>query len=618
MASMTMTMEEFYIQHAERYKKLVAAFKPGPSTAKPTDPNPDIIVSARIRPMMEDETAQGFPEGVHPRTKGNTNTVDLHELRRPPRGLPSLNSFNFTVDHVFGPESQTAQIYDSLVQPLVPWAWGGGFGTLFAYGQTGSGKTFTVSGLERHVAETLMDGNLDGERKIYICIVELAGQTAYDLLNSRKQISVLEDSFGTTQLAGAIEHHITTKSAMLSYIDAAAALRATSPTLKNDTSSRSHAICRIRIENPAMAGEEDGLLYLIDLAGSEAARDKVIHDTTRMKEAREINTSLSVLKDCIRGRALADAEAISKPGKKAYVPFRQSTLTKTLKHVFDPTSARSCKTVVVACVNPCLADVFASKNTLRFAELLRVPVAKFKPPVFNPKVPATWNNEELRAWIEQNSGTPKVDGSLLAPTESGPQLLRLPIPEFLSRCLKTAGVSQEQARAFHGKFWKLHVDSTKAAASTSKTAAVASETSVEKATKGMSRMELLDSSVDPEPGSDVIPFKQRIRPGMVISWSPSGEYAKFSSGGTGKSSMAIILSPAHAVGERVKDLFGTPVNKAGLEDEEKYLCAILTPAILPGAYDLSLWRHVVVSLEEMETEVLLEWDSATRYYYMTV
>ncbi|KAK3987339.1 kinesin-like protein Klp59C [Cladorrhinum sp. PSN332] len=612
MSSATMTMEEFYIQNAERYKKLVGVFKPGPSTVKVTDPNPDIIVSARIRPMMEDETAQGFPEGVHARTTGNTNTVDLHELRRPPRGLPSLNSFNFTVDHVFGPDSNTAQIYDSLVHPLVPWAWGGGVGTLFAYGQTGSGKTFTVSGLERHVAETLMDGSLDGERKIYICIIELAGQTAYDLLNARKQISVLEDSFGTTQLAGAIEHQITSKSALLDYIDAAAALRATSPTLKNDTSSRSHAICRIRIENLALPGEEDGLLYLVDLAGSEAARDKVIHDTTRMKEAREINTSLSVLKDCIRGRALADAEVISKPSKKAYVPFRQSTLTKTLKHVFDPASARSCKTVVVACVNPCLADVFASKNTLRYAELLRVPVAKAKAPVYNPKVPATWNNGQLRTWIEENSGTPKIDGSLLAPTESGPQLLRLPIPEFLARCLKTPGVSQEQAHAFQGKFWKLHVDSTKAPSGSK--AAVTSDAPVEKVTKGMSRMELLDSSADPEPDTDTIPFKQRIRPGMVISWTPTGEYAKFSSG-AGKS-LAIVLSPARAVGERVKDLFGSPIKAE--PGEEKYLCAILTPAILPGAYDLSLWRHVVVGVEEMESEVLLEWDSATRYYYMTV
>jgi len=229
-----------------------------------------------------------------------------------------------------------------------------------------------------------------------------------DLLNSRKQISILEDSLGTTQMAGALEHQVTDKDALLGYIEAAASLRRTAPTLKNDSSSRSHAICRLRFEDPDRpSADDDGLLYLIDLAGSEAARDKTEHDATRMKEAREINTSLSVLKDCIRGRALADADSFAgKPTKKpAYIPFRQSTLTKTLKHVFDPTSARRCKTVVVACVNPCLADIGASRNTLRYAELLRAVVPKTKPAEYNPAVPATWNNEQLCAWIQTNVRT---------------------------------------------------------------------------------------------------------------------------------------------------------------------------------------------------------------------
>ena len=229
-----------------------------------------------------------------------------------------------------------------------------------------------------------------------------------DLLNDRKQISILEDSFGVTQMAGALEHHVTDKDTLLQYIDAAAALRSTTPTLRNDNSSRSHAICRIRFENLQLPTAKDGLLYLIDLAGSEAARDKVAHDASRMKEAREINSSLSVLKDCIRGRALADADSfLGKANKKpAYVPFRQSTLTKTLKHVFDPTSTRSCKTVVVACVNPCLADLGASKNTMRYAEMLRVPMPKAKEVAYSPGMPATWNNDQLRDWIQRNVRPP--------------------------------------------------------------------------------------------------------------------------------------------------------------------------------------------------------------------
>ncbi|KAL2021906.1 hypothetical protein VTK56DRAFT_6501 [Thermocarpiscus australiensis] len=613
-------MEQFLIDNAERYRRLVSAFKLSPLDAKrsnsSTAASADIVVSARVRPMLEDEISQGFPEGVY--LRGGTNTLDLHELRQPVRGLPRIESSCYTVDRVFGPDATTAAIYDSLVKPLVPWAWGGGVGTMFAYGQTGSGKTFTVSGLERHVAETLMDGSLEGERKIYISIIELAGQTAYDLLNSRKQVSILEDSFGITQMAGALEHQVTNKATLLDFIEAAASLRRTASTLKNDTSSRSHAICRIRIENPGIASDQDGLLYLVDLAGSEAARDKVAHDATRMKEAREINTSLSVLKDCIRGRALADIEAMAgKPSKKAYVPFRQSTLTKTLKHVFDPASSRSCRTVVVACVNPCLADVAASKNTLRYAEMLRVVVPKTAAAEYSPDAPATWNNEQLRSWIDRNSGNPPVSPTLLAPHETGVQLLRLPVPEFLSRCLKTPGVSPEQAQAFQSKLWKLHVDSRRGAGPPKITAG---STPSNPEHGESSRLERLDSSADPEPDAASIPFKQRIRPGMVVSWNPPREYAGFSAAG-GKD-LAVVLAPTWAVAERVKDVRGVQVNPGGVGAEAKpddaYLCALVMPSLLPGSYGVSLWRQVVVTVEQMEGEVLMEWDEATRYYYMTV
>lgn len=76
-------------------------------------------------------------------------------------------------------DATTEQIYEDSVEHLVPWVWGGGIGTLFAYGQTGSGKTFTVSGLEAMVAKTLMDGGLEGDRRVYISIAELAGNSAY-------------------------------------------------------------------------------------------------------------------------------------------------------------------------------------------------------------------------------------------------------------------------------------------------------------------------------------------------------------------------------------------------------------------------------------------------------
>ncbi len=65
-----------------------------------------------------------------------------------------------------------------------------------------------MSRLEQLVAETLTDGSLQGQRQLYITIIDLAGNSAFDLLNKRKPISILDDAFGVTQMSGAGEHQV--------------------------------------------------------------------------------------------------------------------------------------------------------------------------------------------------------------------------------------------------------------------------------------------------------------------------------------------------------------------------------------------------------------------------
>ncbi|KAK1596570.1 P-loop containing nucleoside triphosphate hydrolase protein [Colletotrichum navitas] len=620
----TITMDEYHTKHTAWYQASVEAF--GNKAAKQdlasfndsnSTPNPDMIVAARLRPILEDEVAAGLIRGVFPRKSGN-GAVDIHQVRKhvKPLGPPTLISTSVRLDRAYGPEDTSEQIYQDLVQPLVPWAWCGGVSTMFAYGQTGSGKTFTVSAIEKLVAQSLMDGNLEGERKVYACIIELAGNSSFDLLNSRKPISILEDSFGVTQLAGAMEFEVTEAATLLDLIDRAASFRRTASTLKNDASSRSHAICRIRIENPEIPTDDDGLLYLVDLAGSEAARDVANHTADRMKEAREINTSLSVLKDCIRGRATIDAASLTgKPKKPTHIPFRQSSLTKILKHVFDPAGRRSCKTVVVACVNPSLPDAGAGKNTLKYAEMLRVLLPKTKSQAYNPKVPSSWSNGELKSWINANSGSPEISGDVLAPFETGALLLRLPTPEFLTRCLKSPGVTPDQARAFQAKLWRLHVDSQKPSTKLSE-AKTEDDSLLERNDKKTAmNQEMLSSSADPDPKAAQRPFKERIRPGMVVRWSPPPAFSL----GIDGMNMVVVLSPQSAVRSKVRDVSGELINDASKNGEgNKYLCAMVLPGFMADSYELSMWRQVVVDVDEMEAEVLLEYDTATRYYYVTV
>lgn len=215
--------------------------------------------------------------------------------------------------------------------------------------------------------QSLLQDHNDDE--IYITIFDLTGKSAFDLLDARKPVSVLEDSKGNTHVKGAREVRVQDGPEFLDLLDEAASYRRTASTMKNDASSRSHAVCRIRVRN--VKDPDDGILYLVDLAGSEAARDVAEHGNERMKETKEINMSLSVLKDCVRGKAQADALSGTERHSKVRLPIRQTTLTKVLKHVFDPQRTIPTKTAVVACVNPSLADVNSSKNTLRYAEMMR-------------------------------------------------------------------------------------------------------------------------------------------------------------------------------------------------------------------------------------------------------
>ena len=150
-----------------------------------------------------------------------------------------------------------------------------------------------------------------------------------------------------------------------------------------------------------------------------------------------------------------------------------------------------------------------------------------------------------------------------------------------------------------------------------------------------------DPDLEPEPGAEPVPFRGRIRPGMVVEYTPSPSVAFLASaggggGGSGSSTrcFALVLCPASAVGERVRDIVGDQVNPpAGVNAQgsgggggdgddagaaERYLCAVILPSLLPGSYSLGIWQQVVVDVRDMVAEVLMEYDEATRYYYLIV
>ena len=204
------------------------------------------------------------------------------------------------------------------------------------------------------------------------------------------------------QLLGIVEKNPTSAQDFLSFIETAKELRSTESTNKNDQSSRSHAICRIRVVDKSSPDSPEGTLLLVDLAGSEASADTQHHSRERMTETREINKSLTVLKDCIRTRALWSISRGEGTQKHMHIPYRSTKLTQVLKSAFDVNSTQTCKTLVIACINPSILDVAHSKNTLRYAEMLKVEMPKAKPRAFDARIPTTWANKDVRDWIKKN------------------------------------------------------------------------------------------------------------------------------------------------------------------------------------------------------------------------
>jgi hypothetical protein len=102
-----------------------------------------------------------------------------------------------------------------------------------------------------------------------------------------------------------------------------------------------------------------GMLVLVDLAGAEYAGEGLARNSTEQKEAREINSSLLALKECIRVQARQG---------KGHVPYRNSKLTMLLKTYLDGGNAAS--TVMIANVSSAMTHLRKALDSIRYAALV--------------------------------------------------------------------------------------------------------------------------------------------------------------------------------------------------------------------------------------------------------
>ncbi|XP_017463204.1 PREDICTED: kinesin-like protein Klp61F, partial [Rhagoletis zephyria] len=101
--------------------------------------NQNIQVYVRVRPLNARERCIRSAEVID--TISPREIVTRHTIE-------SKLTKKFTFDRVFGTDSRQADVYSTVVAPLIEEVLSGYNCTVFAYGQTGTGKTHTMVGTE--------------------------------------------------------------------------------------------------------------------------------------------------------------------------------------------------------------------------------------------------------------------------------------------------------------------------------------------------------------------------------------------------------------------------------------------------------------------------------------
>ena len=409
----------------------------------------DVLTFVRKRPIFPKELSDK-QEYDAVTADSQTNLLTVHnclfhaDLRRPLIAHSQFACFN----RVFGESCDNHAVYSqSSARDMVRYACDGGLAALFMFGQTGSGKTFSMTAIESFAAKDIFAYSPIGYT-VTVSFIEICGKRAFDLLSDKPdnpEVKMRELPDCSMQAVGAAELEVSDSEALNALMHLGHARRATKATGANFESSRSHAICSVRIKTASHTGK----LMLIDCAGSERRKDSLNHDKDRRREGAEINSSLHALKECMRWRA----ETASNRKVTAAVPFRGSLLTRVISEAFTKPSTML---AVIATISPCVTDVEHTLSTLRTVHFLSnrpdSSVCLIKQTDLFPKEdkpvklhPCKWTSDSSSEWVSKISGG---KASLVKGT-TGQMLVRMTEARFVQICGGDETLAKVMFKALH-------------------------------------------------------------------------------------------------------------------------------------------------------------------------
>jgi len=361
---------------------------------------------------------------------------------------PFIQHLTFDFDHVFDEQAESVEVYRAAAARLVDGALDGGVGTMFMFGQTGSGKTHTMTSIQESAAHDLFKVADGVQPWLAVQFIELRGNRVFDLLapgisdgrrhNLRPELRLQQQGDGSYGADGAVDLYPSTPEELCNIMEMAQSRRATSATDANSVSSRSHAVCSLRLS------QSDGHLMLVDCAGTERKKDSMFHSKERQQEGAEINASLHALKECIRH--------LTTEKRVPSHAYRASSLTKVLADAFIRGSRARLAAVCTAA--PCATDTEHTIATLRMGmslggkgnekeekQLLDRHQQK-KPRLVHPK---QWTPEQVCDWLLAANGGQFRDVADAIPSNfTGQMLVRL----TENRCVQLCGGSDRRGRRF--------------------------------------------------------------------------------------------------------------------------------------------------------------------------
>ncbi|KNC47190.1 kinesin motor domain-containing protein [Thecamonas trahens ATCC 50062] len=343
-----------------------------------------VKVVLRVRPTIDEDLSNARTQDdlvVGVKVAANNRAISLSQ--------PLFDSREFRADAVLGPQATQDDMYAAVAAPVVDQVLAGFNGTVMAYGQTGSGKTYTVFGPEEtversgdpnyfekcgvipraidHVFEHINACKETTEFRVAISCLEIYMEYVMDLFDLDKaNMAVREDPESGVFVEGMQRIAVASPFDALVLIQEAFKNRAISQTYMNKTSSRSHVIVFISVEqrpiaplpgSPNAGGlrpVKSGLLTLVDLAGSERV-SKSGSDGQRLREAKRINQSLCALGNCVA--------ALSERKPDRHIPYRNCKLTRILTDSLGGNT----KTCLVATICPTVYNYEESISTCLFA-----------------------------------------------------------------------------------------------------------------------------------------------------------------------------------------------------------------------------------------------------------